>query len=237
MAAPHVAGAVALMASVKTLAASKVVQLLRSSANPLPSLQGLIYTGATLDAYAAVIAARDFIQTYSIVGTVISSGLPLSGVTLTLSEASATATTSAQGTFTFPSIADGTTVTIVPSLVGYSFSPAYRTGRISQNSQADFTAILVPPVQPVQPTPIPLREVKGTVSAKGKKVSGSTVTLKAKSGTYQTKTKSKNGKFTFIGISEGTYQLSIQDKKHKFKPRTFDILVVGGNTSKSFKAK
>jgi hypothetical protein len=58
--------------------------------------------------------------TYSLAGTVTSSGIGLQGVTMTLSGAeSATATTDASGNFSFASLANGS-YTITPSKTGYT---------------------------------------------------------------------------------------------------------------------
>lgn len=55
-------------------------------------------------------------------------GNPVSGVTLTLGGgASATAQTSAQGTYTFPSLATGLAYTVTPSKAGCAFTPPSRS--------------------------------------------------------------------------------------------------------------
>lgn len=58
---PVVAGVAALMLSVRPdLRGSEVTQILMETARPLPDLQGKIKSGGIVDAYAAVLAARDY---------------------------------------------------------------------------------------------------------------------------------------------------------------------------------
>ncbi len=65
--------------------------------------------------------------TYSISGTVTSGGSPLSGVTITLSgAASSTTTTDGSGNYGFTGLANGS-YTIIPSKAGYAFTPSSRS--------------------------------------------------------------------------------------------------------------
>jgi len=84
--------------------------------------------------------------TYSIKGTV--SGAVASGVKMTLSgAASATATTGADGTYTFSSLANGG-YTVTPSKTGYTFSPTSTPVTINgaDKTGVDFTSTVNPSV-------------------------------------------------------------------------------------------
>lgn len=82
---------------------------------------------------------------HSIHGTVTKNSVGLSGVNVTLSgAASASTTTAADGTYSFPGLADGS-FTVTPGLGGYTFTPADRSVTLSGADAAaqDFSATCV----------------------------------------------------------------------------------------------
>ena len=83
------------------------------------------------------------VTTYSIAGQVVTPGnVPLSGVTVLLSGSSTgSATTDSSGNFSFNGLPAGGTLTVTPSLGGYTFSPTSQTfNNLSASQTANFTA-------------------------------------------------------------------------------------------------
>ena len=81
--------------------------------------------------------------TYSIAGQAVASGnVPLSGVTVLLTGSSTgSATTDSSGNFSFNGLSVGGTLTVTPSLGGYTFSPSGQTfNNLSSSQTANFTA-------------------------------------------------------------------------------------------------
>jgi hypothetical protein len=82
-------------------------------------------------AFTAVCCSGGNSSTYSISGTVRSSGTGLQGVVVTLSEISwATATTDESGNYAMQNVANGS-YTIVPKRSGYTFSPSTLTAVVN----------------------------------------------------------------------------------------------------------
>ncbi|MCP4221323.1 MAG: choice-of-anchor D domain-containing protein [bacterium] len=97
-----------------------------------PSLAGYTFTAATRT-YTNVLAnqtAQDYtaaINTFTITGTVTDGSNPVSGVTLTFSHDSGTATSDASGNYTY-TVDYNTTTTVTPTHAGYdTFTPATLT--------------------------------------------------------------------------------------------------------------
>lgn len=80
--------------------------------------------------------------TYSISGTVTSSGTGLQGVTMTLSTA-ATATTDVSGNYLFAGLANGS-FTITPSKSGYTFNPSSSTQTVSSANITGINFVAAP---------------------------------------------------------------------------------------------
>ncbi|HEV3469226.1 MAG TPA: Ig-like domain-containing protein [Pyrinomonadaceae bacterium] len=80
--------------------------------------------------------------TYAVGGRVTAGGAALAGVTVTLSGTrSATATTGADGRYSFTNLPAGANCTVTPSLKGYEFTPASKSfASVSADQTADFTA-------------------------------------------------------------------------------------------------
>ncbi|MGB5012725.1 MAG: LamG-like jellyroll fold domain-containing protein, partial [Pyrinomonadaceae bacterium] len=88
-------------------------------------------------------------SSYGISGRVTTGGNGLANVLVTLSgDESSTATTNANGDYSFGSLNGGGNFTVIPSLAGYSFDPINRNyNALSENvSNAHFTAALMPTV-------------------------------------------------------------------------------------------
>jgi hypothetical protein len=82
--------------------------------------------------------------TSTITGKVSTSGVGLSGVTMTLSGgANASTTTDGSGNYGFGGIGTGTTVTVTPSLFGYLFNPLSQTLSAGGNQVVNFTAVSI----------------------------------------------------------------------------------------------
>lgn len=79
-------------------------------------------------------------STWTISGRVTSAGANLAAVTLALTGSqTGSAMTSADGTYSFPSLTGGASYTVTPSLAGYTFTPASQTfSALTANQTADF---------------------------------------------------------------------------------------------------
>ncbi len=131
----------------------------------------------------------------SIIGNVTSSGNPLSGVTISASGATNTPTvTSANGSYSYTNVSIGT-VTLTPSLAGYSFSPS-STAIVTTASTVmfqDFRACAIGST------------LSGSVrdTATNASVSGATVTVDGNPAIYS------NGVYTKTGLSCGSHQITV----------------------------
>jgi len=155
MAAPHVSGALALLASHASYATAEDLKstLLRSG-RPLASLQGVVSTGTMVNARQMLLSAPlppgtagtvpvattptptpiavaptptptpTPITRYTLQGTVLSGGVPLSGAKVTLVHGTTTITkyTTSNGAFSFPSLPLGTHYSLSTTLTGYLFN-------------------------------------------------------------------------------------------------------------------
>ncbi len=130
-AAPHIAGAIAVLRGDNAFPSETVdqtVSRMTSTGVPVTDPKNSL-THPRIDLLAATSGA----VTYSISGTVTESGggSPLSGVTMTLSGAgSGTTTTNALGNYTFSGLSDGS-YTVTPGISGYTFTPTSRNVTVS----------------------------------------------------------------------------------------------------------
>jgi len=130
--------------------------------------------------------------TYNISGRVTEGGSGLGGVTITASGGhSQTVTTTSTGQYTITGVPHGATVTITPTLDGYSFTPQFRSlSNITQDQTGtDFTA------------------AKVTYSISGRVTVGriglGDVTITASGRFSQTVTTSPTGDYTITGVPHG----------------------------------
>ena len=137
MAAPHVAGAAALVASMApTLTAGQLHTRLTESASMLPSLDGKVSSGLL---NAAKALGADVLVRYTLTGQVTAKGKPLGGVLIS-DPALGTTTTDAAGRFRIDSLQAGTRFTLTASKVGYAFTPARLAGTVTENVSVALTA-------------------------------------------------------------------------------------------------
>ena len=150
----------------------------------------------------------------SISGTV--SGAVQQGVTLTLSGAASSTTTSGtDGTFIF--VASDGSYTVTPSLSGYTFTPSNRTITISGKNVTgcDFVATKNPGIY----------SISGTVSGDIK--AGVTITL---SGALSSTTLSgADGSYSFTGLADGSYTVTPELSGYIFTPFSKEVSISGTN--------
>jgi uncharacterized protein (DUF2141 family) len=172
-----------------------------------PSSSGSAFAPAsrTISITGTSLAAQNFTSsdapTYTLSGTV--TGPWVQGVTVTLSGAStATATTGANGAYTIAGVPDGT-VTVTPSLAGYTFDPpAPSVTMASAAKTQNFTAT----------SAIPSYSISGTVSG-GAGATGRVYVSVYSSGcssncSPQAKTSIAGpGAYTIRGLQNGTYSV------------------------------
>jgi len=162
------------------------------------------------------------LNTYSISGTVrTAGGAAIQGVTITLSGASsATATTSANGTYTFAGLRNGS-YTVTPSLAPYAFTPASRnvTVNYSNISGQNFTG--APPVT---------YSITGTIRTSAfLPIPGVTVTLTGAANA--TTTTNASGVYTFTGLANGNYTVTPSLAPYVFNPVFRSVTVSGASRS------
>jgi len=124
-ATPHIAGSIAVLkgaGAFSTDTPDQTVQRMTSTGVQIIDSRNAI-TKPRINLLSATAGAG---VSYSISGTVTSSGNPLQGVTITLSDgASAVTTTDALGNYSFTGLSNGS-YTVTPGLAGYTFTPANR---------------------------------------------------------------------------------------------------------------
>lgn len=159
----------------------------------------------------------DQTPTFSISGTVLSGGSGLIGVTV--SAGSASAVTSANGSYTITGLPAATyTVTAVRS--GYTLSPGPRSVVVSANvTGIDFTA--------TQNT----YSINGTVRQGGFGLPGVTVTAGAKSVTTD-----NSGQYTLSGLVAGSYTVTPSGTSYTFTPASTNVNLSSNLTGVDFTA-
>ena len=162
------------------------------------------FGGVTADRTADFVAT---LNRHKISGSVKrANGNAMSGVTVTLSGGqTATATTDAQGAYTFANLPAGAAYTVTPSRPGYDFAPASKGfADLGADQTSDFT---------VTPSNITL---SGRVAVDGAALAGVAVTLSgAKAGTATT---DAQGNFSFNVTSEGAYTVTPSKAHYTFAP-------------------
>ncbi len=198
-----------------------------------PSLTGYSFTptSATITVNNGNAIGQNFVATslssgaYSISGTVTTSGgSALSGVTMALTgAAAASATTDANGNYTFTGLANGT-YTVTPSLTGYTFSPTNATITVSGGNitGVNFTG--------TASTGGGTYSITGKVTlSNGSPLPGVTITLTGSaSGSAST---NGTGNYSFSGLSNGTYTVTPSKNRYTFSPVNITVTVDYGNVT------
>lgn len=165
---------------------------------------------------------------YSISGSVTSSGVGLSGVTITLSGAgSGTATTDTSGNYTLSGVANGT-YTVTPSKSGYTFSLSSTSVTVSGANQTgkNFTATAT----------LSTYSISGTIiDNNNAPLMGASVAL---SGAHTgSTTTDPSGNYSFTGLANGSYTITPTLTNYTFAPGSLSATVNGVNaTGKNFTA-
>jgi protocatechuate 3,4-dioxygenase beta subunit len=153
--------------------------------------------------------------TYGISGKVTLNGAALSGVTVSLTGASTTSTTTdANGNYAFAGALNGK-YTLAPSLTGNTFSP--ESSAITVNG-ANLTG---------QDFSVVTYAISGKVTVNGAALSGVTVSLTGASTTSTTT--DANGNYAFTGALNGRYTLTTSLTGYDFSPASSAITVNGAN--------
>ncbi len=183
-----------------------------------PSLSGYTFspTSAAVSVNGANVTAATFTatqQTWTISGSVGTSG---SGATIALTGASTASTTAnASGAYTFTALANGS-YTITPSLSGHTFSPASVAVTVSgaNVTAATFTATTQ------------TWTISGSVGSAG---SGATIALTGAS--TATTTANASGAYTFTGLVNGSYTITPSLTGYSFSPASVAVTVNGANVT------
>lgn len=155
--------------------------------------------------------------TYTLSGTVRLNGSGLAGVTLTAG--SRTTTTSANGSYTFVGLEQGSYL-VTPSKPGYSFTPANRQVTLNTNALGiDFTAIVA------------TYSVSGTIRFQGAGLPGVTVSVGSRSALTD-----GAGHYALTGLTMGTYVVTPQASGYAFTPASATLEVSADRTNVDFTA-
>ncbi|HEX7957506.1 MAG TPA: carboxypeptidase regulatory-like domain-containing protein, partial [Pyrinomonadaceae bacterium] len=165
---------------------------------------------------------------YTVSGRVAAGGAAVSGVTVTLSGSrSATATTDANGAYSFTVSSEGT-YTLTPSKAHYTFAPQSVTlADPTSNKTADFAATL------------DRHKITGRVArADGRALSGATVTLTgALLQTPQTATTDSAGAYSFASLpAGGNYTVAPSKAGYSFSPASKSLNDLGSDQAADFTA-
>jgi hypothetical protein len=161
------------------------------------------------------------VQTYSISGSVTSSGTGMSGIAVALSEGgSATTTTDSSGHYSFANLANGS-YTVTPTVTaGYHCSPESRTQTVNgaNISNVNFTA-----------AEAPTYSISGSVTASGTALPGVSVAL---TGTITaTIPTDSSGNYIFSGLTNGDYTVTPSITGYTFTPSFSTKTVSGANVA------
>ncbi len=195
-----------------------------------PSLAG--YSFAPASAQVTITAANQttttFVATavvqatYTISGTV--SGAVAAGVTVNLTgAATATTTSAANGTYSFPGLADGA-YTVTPSLAGYSFAPLSSSVTVNGANPAAANFVSSTSVAATY-------SLTGVVS--GPWVRNVTITLSG-AGTGTTVTDA-GGKFSFTNLPAGSYTVTPTLAGYTYSPAA-PVVALNANLAQNFTA-
>lgn len=164
-------------------------------------------------------------STHTVSGTITVGGLPLSGVTVSVSGSSTTSTTTdGSGNYSFELVVAGD-YTLIPSKLNYTFTPAtLSTTTLAGNwTGNDFAATLR------------TYTVSGTITHNGSALAGATVSISGSSTTSTTTDASGNYSFELDG--NGNYLIDPSKLNYNFAPTTLSTTTLSGNwTGNNFTA-
>ena len=145
MAAPHVAGVVALMAAAYPQGRPLLFRnILMATTKQRPAFTTTTISGGIVDANAAIVKATAAVNRYKVTGSVKRSGRGLAGVTFSVKNYGGvtyhrTVVSSSSGAYSMAELPKGTYV-ITPSKKGVKFSPASVRFTLSSNRSITFKA-------------------------------------------------------------------------------------------------
>jgi hypothetical protein len=163
---------------------------------------------------------------FGIDGTITDeNGAPLAGVLISLSGtgvATTTATTGADGRYSFASLQSGASYTVTPSKVNYSFAPPSQTfNNLSSSATANFTGTL-------------LRfNIRGTITIVGSSPGGVTVTLGGDAAAVTTTASDGSYSFTSLPASHN-YTVTPSLPKFAFSPPSITFTNLSANRVANF---
>ncbi len=162
--------------------------------------------------------------TYSISGRITASGAGLSGVTITLSGASAATTTSdSAGNYSFANLAPGS-YTVTPARAGYTFTPPSQTfTNMSASQTASFTAAASATYT-----------ISGKITRSGTGLKSVTVALSGAS--TATTTTNSSGAYSFPSLASGTYTVTPSRNGYAFTPPSRTFTNISSSQSANFTA-
>lgn len=173
-------------------------------------------------------ATGDFAATlnrHTLSGRVVNiNNAAIAGITLTLSGSqSATATTDANGDFSFPNLPAGGGYTVTPTLANHTFTPASSSyANLGANQYAVYVVALS------------VHTISGRVtSAAGLPFAGTTVRLSGSQSA--TTTTDANGSYAFNSLpATGNYEVTPSLKNHAFTPSSLTFNNLGANQTANF---
>ena len=177
-----------------------------------------VQTGQTTDAGIVVMDPAG--QAFTVSGTVTLNGSGLAGVAVSLQGTSFSAVTGPDGVYSLPGIPNAP-YTVIPSLSGYTFSPANRVvpdGNGSVIGQ-DFAA---------SPIPVQTHTISGRVTLNGSGLAGVTVSLQ---GTSFSTVTGPDGSYALTGVPSGSYTIVPLLAGNLFTPANISVSVSNSDVS------
>lgn len=180
-----------------------------------PSKSGVTFspTSRTIVVSTANVTGQNFVANvpntlFSISGRVVTSaGAGISGVTVTRTGSSTSATTDANGNYAFANIGNGT-YTLTPAKSGFSFTPTSRSVTVNNANVANqnFTGVAT----------VTGFTISGrVVFSSGTGISGVSVT---RTGSATAVVTDANGNYSFTGLVNGTYTITPARAGYTFIP-------------------
>ena len=155
--------------------------------------------------------------TYAVTGSATPASLA-NGASVVLSQNTTTiaTTTIASGSYTFPSVANGT-YTVTPSLTGVSFSPTSQSVTVASG----------PATVPAFTATAQTWQVSGSITP-GSIASGATLTLSQSGNTITTTTAGTDGSYSFPSVVNGIYTVTPSKTGVNFSPTSQSVTVSNG---------